>query len=312
MSLETHPANLLPELCPTANQYSHRAIFHNAVVVALRVRPAVLSDPIPMFNPRSIALLGAPNFRDVGGLRTAEGRAILPNRVFRSERLSSLAPADVVMVRALGIHSVCDLRSEAESLRHPNRMPPNWAGDYLHLPIAADVRARKTVFEPLIAKPTAVGAREVMESIYRSFPQAFAPHFGYLIDCITRPALPLVIHCTAGKDRTGFAIAVLLSALDVPIETVFADYLLSSKLSYTQVTFDEVAALIASHIGATPTKEVVRTILGVDRTYLQAAFDLIDESYGSNAGYLKDACGVTQKQIVKLKAALLGDSPAAG
>lgn len=259
-----------------------------------------------MSNPRRIALQGAPNFRDVGGHLTAEGLVVLPNRIFRSERLSSLTPADVAMVSALGIQTVCDLRSEAESILHPNRMPPDWIGDYLRLPISADVRAGKNVFEPLIAKPTAIGARDVMESIYRSFPQAFAPHLGDLFDRMTAPALPMVIHCTAGKDRTGFVIAILLSALGVPSETIFSDYMLSSKSSYAQVTFEEVTTLIASHIGASPSKEVVHMILGVDRAYLQAALDLIDESYGSIAGYLRDACGVKQEQIVRLKAALLG------
>lgn len=266
----------------------------------------------PMFNPRSIALQGAPNFRDVGGHRTADWLTVLPERLFRSDRLCSLTPADITVVSGLGIRSVCDLRSEAECLLHPDNMPSGWTGDYLRLPISADVRARKTVFEPLIAKPTAAGAHDVMESIYRSFPQAFAPHIGDLFDRLTGPALPMVIHCTAGKDRTGFVVAILLSALGVPSETIFADYLLSSRFSYTQITFDEVTTLIASHIGASPSKEVVHTILGVDRAYLQASLDLIDEWYGSVAGYLTDACGVEKEQIEKLKAALLGPSLPAG
>ncbi len=167
------------------------------------------------------------------------------------------------------------------------------------------------MFEPLIAKPTAAGAREVMESIYRSFPSAFAPHLRQLFDRMTVPALPMVIHCTAGKDRTGFVIAVLLSALDVPIGTIFADYLLTSKFGFAQATFDEVRTLIASQISVMPAEEVVHTILGVDRSYLQAALDQIDESYGSIAGYLRDACGVSRDQIARLKAALLVDSGAA-
>lgn len=247
------------------------------------------------------------NFRDIGGLRTTDGRRIIEQRIFRSGRLTGFSRNNFCAINSLGIRVICDLRSQTERRQHPGPDEQQWAGNYLQLNIDSDVRGKTSLFSPLEDKPTAASAQLVMESVYRSFPETFAPHLRDLFDRIANDGTPVIVHCTAGKDRTGFVIAMLLLALGVDTSAVFDDYLRSSVVGSIRVLRDEVSDLLASRIGRRPTEEVVQAILGVDRKYLAASFDEIARVYGSVNDYLQIRCHIDPTQIVRLRSLFLED-----
>ena len=160
-------------------------------------------------------LEGAPNFRDLGGYHTRDGSRVRRGQLFRSQSLAYLTDADVDALHDLGVQLVCDLRSDGERRRSPNRLHPQFDGERLEIGIDADLRANGNPFLAAIASdPTPAAARRVMLSIYSDLPNAFAVIWPHLIDgLLERERLPALIHCTAGKDRTGFACALLLLAL---------------------------------------------------------------------------------------------------
>src|SRR5690606_2871519 len=189
------------------------------------------SIPSPRTAPAPVALQGTPNFRDLGGLLTADGRQLRHGRLFRTEGPAYLAAADIAQLRNIGLRLVCDLRSDNEREHEPN----TWCGDcdlhLLNLDVSADLRAHgNEAWEALKTDPSPAGARNAMLYNYRAMAHGMAPHLRTLFQrMIAHGEIPALIHCTAGKDRTGFAIAVILHTLGVPRETIYADYLLSRQ-----------------------------------------------------------------------------------
>jgi len=248
----------------------------------------------------------APAFRDIGGLVTQDGRQVRPGRVFRSDALERLSARDLDTFRALGIRTLCDLRSEGERMRHPNRLPPGHACEQVHLGILTDVRAGDArVFDVLRRSPDAAGAREMMLSLYRGMPGAFVPHLGPLLRRIGSGQLPLVIHCTAGKDRTGFAVAMLLSLLGVPRRDIVDEYLLTTRAAPTPERVAYVHDLMALHLGHPAHASVVAPVLWASATYLEAAFDTVEALHGSVERYLSGACGLDPSELAAIQSAML-------
>lgn len=248
----------------------------------------------------------APAFRDIGGLATQDGRQVRRGRVFRSDALARLSARDQDTFRALGIRTVCDLRSEGERLRHPNRLPPGHACEQIHFGILTDVRAGDArVFDALRRSPDAAGAREMMLSLYRGMPEAFAPHLGPLLRRIAGGALPMVIHCTAGKDRTGFAVAMLLSLLGVARRGIVDEYLLTTRAPPRPERLAYVQDLLTLHLGHPAQASVVAPVLWAAGPYLEAAFDAVEGRHGSVERYLREACGLDPAELEAIRRVML-------
>ena len=251
-------------------------------------------------------LKGAPNFRDIGGCKTSDGSLVAPRRIFRSDRLASLTSEDLEVIRILGIRTVCDLRSASERDLHPNRWPQGHSFDEFHCNILTDVRAANgSVFDPLRADPTQTGARRMMTALYCAMPTAFAPHLAQVINHIIGDGLPMLIHCTAGKDRTGFAIAILLSIVGLHRDAIYHDYLLTARNCHHEERIAYVTELVTAQLGHEPDLDIIKIITGVDVAYLGAAFEVIDSTYGSVNEYLYDACGIDESQLLRVKELLL-------
>ncbi len=248
----------------------------------------------------------APAFRDIGGLATQDGRQVRRGRVFRSDALERLSARDQDTFRALGIRTVCDLRSEGERTRHPNRLPPDLAFEQVHLGILTDVRAGDArVFDALRRSPDAAGAREMMLGLYRGMPAAFAPHLGPLLRRIAGGALPMVIHCTAGKDRTGFAVAMLLTLLGVDRRDIVDEYLLTTRAAPTPQRVAYVQDLMTLHLGHPAQAGAVDPVLWAAAPYLEAAFDTVEALHGSVERYLREACGLDPAELDAIRRAML-------
>lgn len=254
----------------------------------------------------SLILASAPNFRDIGGYRGRNGMHLMLRRVFRSERLFSLTDEDLERVRKIRICALYDLRSEGERELHPNRWPDGQAIDEFHGNITSDVRSKyASIFEPLRQNPTASGARAMMKRIYGEMPVSFVPLFGSLLKRIGDGKVPVLVHCTAGKDRTGFAIAILMAILGVEKDGIYAEYLLSGKYGYEVERKNEIRDLIESQIGFSPDDDILEPIVGVNPEYLDFAFEEINSLYGSVGDYLRVACRVDDESIQRLFVAML-------
>lgn len=244
-------------------------------------------------------LSGAWNFRDVGGARTVDGRAVRGGVLYRSSELSRLDDAGAAELTRLGIRRVFDLRSEPEIERSGRDRVPDGI-DVHNLPFDDRPRARA---------PHEVGVsveqaqKQYMMRAYTSFPSlAGAKHaINSVASALARGDGPALVHCAAGKDRAGWTVATILRAVGVTEENVLADYLASN---------DAIEPLRA-HVRAVWEREadsalveLSDAVLGVTEEYYRLGFETVDSMYGSFDGYL-DALGFDGDSVSALNAALL-------
>lgn len=182
---------------------------------------------MPEPTPRHLDLDGPSNFRDLGGLPTSDGGSTRFGLAYRADRLCTLSDADLGRLEAVGIRHVFDLRSEAEAAEFPDRLPAG--ASYVRLPMTSDDKFRvRTVFERIVAgEVTSYGEAEMIAGYLRML-ENFGERFVQVAAPVARGE-PSVIHCTAGKDRTGVAAMLLLDLAGVAAEHVVADYALSSR-----------------------------------------------------------------------------------
>lgn len=254
----------------------------------------------------NIRLEGASNFRDIGGYIGMDGRRVRHGRLFRSDTLSRLTERDLDAMATLGVRLVCDLRSASERTLHPSRWSERERPEFLHLDVNADLRAsNQTMLEILRADPTGHGAEAMMLESYRAIPIALQRHLGDLFQRIdSGNGVPLIFHCSAGKDRTGVLSAVLLLALGVSREDVIKDYLLTRRFVNVADVKATVTEITAHLLGSTPPPDVVSAIAAVREAYLDRALCSIEESHGSVIGYL-DSCGVDGGLLDRVRERLL-------
>ncbi|MER5865886.1 tyrosine-protein phosphatase [Kitasatospora sp. NPDC002040] len=240
---------------------------------------------------RSLHLASAPNFRDAGGYRTADGRWVKLGEVYRSDDLSKLTDADLAKLRRLGIRQIFDLRTPAEQKSAPDRIPAGATVVNANVLGVADTGAFN-VTSPAAAVQAMVDAERVMVSA----DSAKSAYRGVLGAADDRGAI--LFHCTAGKDRTGWANAALLTALGVPRTTVEADYLASN---------DYRAAANAAILSQLPPayQAIYKPLLDVRAEYLNAGFDEVQAKYGSFDRYLKDGLGLDRRGLNALRDRLL-------
>lgn len=252
----------------------------------------------------ALRLDGARNFRDIGGVRSWDGRRVRRGLVFRSEHLAHLTDADVEALRHTGVRLICDLRSAHERKRLPSRLPVGAnAPQLLVLAINEDSNAAHEHFIARIAQdPSPAGAIAAMMDIYRGHAQAFSGKLVHLFDSIIdEDRLPAVVHCHAGKDRTGFATAMLLHALEVPMDAIVADYVATLRYYDAEAGVRSSGSLLAETLGQAVPRETLVAVLSVREEYLLAAFDSIEADYGSVDRYLEQTAGLTAERRARLK-----------
>ena len=240
---------------------------------------------------RHLNLSGASNFRDLGGYPTRDGRIVRWRQLFRSNHLGHLTDDDASVLRKLGVRSAFDFRGTEERTAALCCMPEISVHSLPVEPtVVAALRAIAADGTPLSTDH----AVEVMRDSYRSYVQKNTQHYRSLFAHLLEDRAPLVIHCTAGKDRTGFASALLLTLLGVPWDAVMEDYLRTNELW-------------TGHIGRYPELDIdTRAAIIEARTpYLEAAFDVVRTDYGSAEAFAEKALGLGERQRRQLKADLL-------
>jgi protein-tyrosine phosphatase len=262
-------------------------------------------------------LIGAPNFRELGGYSTADGRRIRRQRVYRSDALSQLHPDDFASLDALPIQLVCDVRSVHERATAPNSWPVSRAStqpvsqhadrqiEHLHLDVSNDLRAaNKELSRALKSNPTAAGADAVMLSTYKAMPRAFIGRLAPVFDWLSSSDHAVLVHCTAGKDRTGFFCAMLMLALGVERSIVFNDYMLTAQRFGVAHLANATRGLNAA-MGIKLDPEVLKVLAGVREDYLDVALQTIEAEFDSVDNYLLLAAGLDAPRRRALQNALL-------
>ncbi len=256
--------------------------------------------------PPVLRLAGALNFRDLGGLPTADGRRVRPGLLFRSEKLSGLTDEDVAALGGLGLRTVVDLRSGHERKLHPSRLPERDRPAVLELDVMADpVTSGRSLLALLVEQPTPAGARQMMLATYGAFPAVFAPYLAALFDrLLDDDGLPMLMHCTAGKDRTGFLSALLLAALGAERATIEADYLATEAQADRAVLHAATAQAMRRFVGADPDPALIDALCDSDPVYLGASFDAIESGWGGVPPYLA-ASGIDADRLRRFRDAAL-------
>jgi len=244
-------------------------------------------------SPRFYELEGARNFRDFGGYVTEDGAQVAWGRLFRSNQPAGMTNTDYTLIEPLAISTVVDFRTAEERETDPT----NWQGEqspnFVLLPMGSTEAFREldVLVEAAIEAEDTVALRKLGAEIYRRMPVEYAAEFGQLLRGIaSEQSLPTMIHCHAGKDRTGIGAALILSMLGVPRDTIMADYLYSND------------RLLNDGIERTPIEQVY---WGVETKWLQASFDAIEEQYGSVDRYIEVALGIDAETRARIRQNLL-------
>jgi protein-tyrosine phosphatase len=254
---------------------------------------------------RILPLDGAHNARDLGGYAAEDGRHVRWGLLYRSDALGDLSAEDVAYLGRLGVREVVDFRSDPEREREPDRLPASPALHVVRRPIFGEALDPRALRDRLLSgHARADEMRSLLVEANRAFATNFAPVYaGFLRDLADPTNLPALFHCTAGKDRAGFAAAALLLALGVPRETVMQDYLLSNAASESSTRRTLWLVRVFSFFRTDP--DDARPLLEARPEYLQAAFDTIDSRYGGDEAFLRNGLGLDPATLTRLRTNLL-------
>jgi protein-tyrosine phosphatase len=242
-----------------------------------------------------VRLASADNFRDVTGPDTAyvaaDGTPLCRGVAYRSNELQ-LTASDAEALTTLGITAIYDLRSDHEVETHPDVDVPGATWTQLEvkgIPMDAvtDLHDRAT-------------AHDVMQQVYRGFVEVPGARdaFARLFHEIADGDGAVVFHCTAGKDRTGWAAALLLHLAGVDDPTILEDYLLTN--TFSSATREKYLGMVREHLGEDKV-DVYERVMVADEAYLQAGYDAISATYGDRLGYLRDGLGLDDGALERLR-----------
>ena len=250
---------------------------------------------------RKLPFTGAHNFRDLGGYKTEDGRALKWGKIYRSDDLHLLTDEDLKYLSRLNIKSVVDFRSDEERESEPDRLNPDMTQVLLPIkfkPEELDDETLKNLMKNLTfgTLDSSNLLRDFNIVIVKDFATEYKKFFRHVIE---NNAEPIVFHCTAGKDRAGFASAMILTVLGVPREKVIEDYLLTNTYVKDHVDSEMLEIELKTFFRADT--DNLRKINLVEERYIQAAFDTIDSEWGGMDNYISGALGLSEEDILKLK-----------
>lgn len=245
---------------------------------------------------------GAINLRDVGGYATAQGWRVREGQVYRSGSLAYLSNDGVRALGGLGLAEVWDLRSHEEVAKHPDRLPDGVA--YRHRPLANPGRGfrLRALWAVLSRRP-----HRLTEMLYAGYTQVTliqnAAVVADFFRAVSEAETPVLLHCTAGKDRTGIFVALLLDLLGVPRSTIYEDYVLSNEYhaSFVKAIEDDLRRLRRLRINETH----LAPLLVVEPEMMERVLNFVDEMYGSTEDYLREVGGLSAESIAKIRSTLL-------
>ena len=317
---EPPPGEVVISAGPTPDHIDHDHPLVTAPAAAGRVRlDAFTGGPRTYFHvggpgvsgligaERRIPLEGSMNFRDLGGYPTDGGGRVRWGKVFRSDGLGLLTDADLGLLEHLGIRVIHDFRRPSERLKAPSRYPAGSREELatrievMELSIGGDA-AEVDFLDRLLAGEIKEAGVDFMTEMYLTMLREDAPTFGRLLESLSRAdRLPALFHCTAGKDRTGLAAALLLGVLGVSHEDILADYELSNRYRAERRIAELRPRLEAAGVDV----EAVRPFLSAPRPALEASLGHVVADHGSVTEFVLGQAGVTAETIIQLERLLV-------
>lgn len=243
---------------------------------------------------------GFLNFRAVEPY-AADGGRIRAGWLYRSGAFDKLTDAGAARMQSLDVRRVFDLRSDGEKTRRPSPLLTRDGFEVFEEPHrirSGDLRA--VLSDPASTPEAAAGE---MRAIYAGFPEAFAGVFATCFRTLIATNAPMAIHCTAGKDRTGLAVALLLSLAGVSRANVVEDYLRTNEAH--EALKDRFIRRDQGEDFGEVRVDVVIPVISADQTYLATAFDVIEGRFGGVEPYLADVVGLTAGELDRLRSSLI-------
>lgn len=246
------------------------------------------------------------NFRDFGGWDTEDGAKVTRGKLFRSASFHDASDEDIAKLNTMGLSFLVDLRRPEERKHEPTR----WESETCRI-IFNDEGAGGHALPPHLqalmqSDLTPQSTYDYMISLYREIP--FDPRLVSLYrDWFSelRDGGAGVVHCAAGKDRTGIACALTLFALGVPEEAVFADYEFTNQAVDLEKRMPRIQERMETRLGRKLQSEALRPMLGVHVDYLRASLEVIEARHGSVLSYMEDELGVGARERDVLRTALI-------
>ncbi|MEM1114601.1 MAG: tyrosine-protein phosphatase [Pseudomonadota bacterium] len=255
---------------------------------------------------RVLNFKGIANFRDIGGYKTFDGRTTKWGVLYRSGNWADASRADLQGIRRLGLNTLVDFRSTMEKEEEPDRLPDQSTFAVVEIPtldgedsaVAEELRERIENGNFGDFDPDAFMI-EANRALVTKFKEQYREFFQTVL---AAKGEPVIWHCSAGKDRAGFAAAALLRVLGVDQETVLDDYMLSKTYS---VEARRNLLRVMRVMQGEDVAQKLEVLMGVERDWLEAAFDEIDQQYGNFDGYVREGLGLTEAEVQQLRDQLL-------
>lgn len=246
---------------------------------------------------RLLPFAGGSNFRDLGGYVTKDGATVQWGRLYRSAVMSGLTPDDFQQMGKLGIRTVCDFRSTDERARQSVTWPEGVQPTVLATDYGLDMSALAAIFQQ--GPVTGDTVKAAMADFYREIPFQFADQYARMFREMVEGRVPLAFNCSAGKDRTGVAAALILTVLGVPAETVMADYLLSNQYYQPKPPEPGREDPTTAMFARLPA-DAIQALMGVDAAYLNASFAAIEDKGGMDR-YVAEQLKLSPADVAILK-----------
>ena len=271
--------------------------------------PVMIPAELPVAQRNDHRLLnfgGIHNFRDLGGYRSEDGRQVRWGRLYRTANLHEATDADLRALQQLGLTYLIDFRSDAEKAEEPHRLPDPASFEVVEIPILDE--GNNAMVGEVIERVesgdfSGFDPDEFMLTANRQFAGQFTPEFRRFITQVqAAEGAPVAWNCSAGKDRTGFAAAILLRILGVPMETVMQDYMASNAPS---LEARKSQLLLLRLFKGDEAAAKLGVMMGVEAPWLQAAFDEIDARWGSFERYVAEGLQLAPDDIAALRGYLL-------
>ena len=245
---------------------------------------------------RLLPMDGAHNTRELGGYKTTDGKSVKWGMLFRSDKLSDISEADQKYLQALGIKKIVDFRSEEEKIEDPDIIPTGIS--YVEMPISVDGAMRSKI-EAVLKGETDKEVESFLIDANREFVTNYTNVYENFLRGLIDEDAPTLFHCTAGKDRAGFAAAISLIALGVSREDVIEDYMKTN--AFTEDRIEEILSQIKLMSLYQADAEILRPLIGVEQIYIETAFETAEEEYGSLENFIRDGLNISDEDIQKLR-----------
>lgn len=255
-------------------------------------------------SERLIPMENAPNFRDLGGIPTKDGRVIKWGKIYRSGKLNSLSDKDLDYFNTLGINTVIDFRDDIEVEKDKTRFPKDREVKKVRTPIGDRTGNMQAQLKKQVrnADQDTFDSEKFVADVMRQFVDTFAYQYQPFLDLIAEEEnAPILYHCTAGKDRTGLGTALVLAMLGVDEEIIYGDFMMSNYYRNEQInkTLRKSSLVIKQRI--------VQPLVEVKKSYIETAFEAINEKYGSMDNFLEKEYGYDAEKLEVIRNQYLMD-----